>query len=191
MVGLPRMKLLPHAFVELYRWFWLVYPGEACCNTALRLHFTTPDNRLRELNVLQPLQKPGLINRHVCHCLDCRKIGSAFYQSNITVADSHLKYVRGENNLATFEEATTVRANASMTNYFCKTCGTLMYRRGARFPEMTILRTGTVDDPALAETRLRLQVEQFIERRVAWSVPIEGTAQTVGMHQPSDIARIP
>ncbi|KAH8621818.1 hypothetical protein IG631_23440 [Alternaria alternata] len=140
---------------------------------------------------VQPLQKPGLINCHVCHCLDCRKIGSAFYQSNITVADSHLKYVRGENNLATFEEATTVRANASMTNYFCKTCGTLMYRRGARFPEMTILRTGTVDDPTLAETKLRPQVEQFIERRAAWLVPIEGTAQTVGMHQPSDIAGIP
>jgi hypothetical protein len=132
-----------------------------------------------------------LINRHVCHCLDCRKIGSAFYQSNITVADSHLKYIRGETNLTTFSETKTIRANALMTNYFCKTCGTLMYRRGARFPGMTILRTGTVDDVALAETRLRPQVEQFIERRVAWSVPIEGAAQVVGMHQPEDIEGIP
>ena len=66
-----------------------------------------------------------------------------------------------------------------------------MYRRSARFPEMTILRTGTVDDLALAETKLRPQVEQFVERKVAWSVPIEGTAQVVGMHQPSDIERIP
>jgi hypothetical protein len=132
-----------------------------------------------------------LINRHVCHCADCRKIGSAFYQSNITVADSHLKYVRGEGNLTTFSEDKTVRANASMKNYFCKTCGTLMYRRGARFAGMTILRTGTVDDLALAETKLRPQVEQFIERRVAWSTPIEGAAQVVGMHQPSDIEGIP
>jgi hypothetical protein len=132
-----------------------------------------------------------LINRHVCHCADCRKIGSAFYQSNVTVADSHLKYVRGEDNLTTFSETKTVRANAAMNNYFCKTCGTLMYRRGARFPNMTILRTGTVDDFALAETKLRPQVEQFIERRVAWSMPIEGAAQVVGMHQPSDIEGIP
>lgn len=131
------------------------------------------------------------MNRHVCHCTDCRKIGSAFYQSNITVADSHLKHVRGEDNLATFSQAKTVRANATMTNYFCKTCGSLMYRRGARFPEMTILRTGTIDDLALAETNLRPQVEQFIERRVAWSKPIEGAAQVVGMHQPSDIEGIP
>lgn len=66
-----------------------------------------------------------------------------------------------------------------------------MYRRGVRFPDMTILRTGTVDDLSLAETKLRPQVEQFIERRVAWSKPIEGAAQTVGLHQPSDIESIP
>jgi hypothetical protein len=132
-----------------------------------------------------------LINRHICHCIDCHKIGSAFYQSNITVADSHLKHTRGEDNLTTFSECKTIRANALMTNYFCKTCGTLMYRRGARFSGMTILRTGTVDDVALAETKLRPQVEQFVERRVAWSVPVEGAAQVVGMHQSSDIEGIP
>jgi hypothetical protein len=38
---------------------------------------------------------------------------------------------------------------------------------------------------------LRPQVEQFIERRVAWSVPVKGAAQVVGMHQPADIEGIP
>jgi hypothetical protein len=42
-----------------------------------------------------------------------------------------------------------------------------MYRRSARFPETTIVRTGTVNDPRLAGTKLQPQVEQFIERRVA------------------------
>ncbi|KEQ75258.1 hypothetical protein M436DRAFT_20781, partial [Aureobasidium namibiae CBS 147.97] len=101
-----------------------------------------------------PIQKPGLINRHVCHCIDCRKIGSAFFQSNITVADFQVKYIRGEDNLTTFSEIRTVRANALMTNHFCKPCGTLMYRCGARCPGLTILRTGTVDDGLLAETTL-------------------------------------
>ena len=66
-----------------------------------------------------------------------------------------------------------------------------MYRRGTRFPGLTILRTGTVDDLTLAEMKLRPQVEQFIERRVAWSKPIEGAAQVVGMHKPEDIEGIP
>ncbi|EWZ48572.1 Mss4-like protein [Fusarium oxysporum f. sp. albedinis] len=143
------------------------------------------------VQLVLPLKKPGLLNRHVCHCIDCRKIGSAFYQSNITVDDTYLKHVRGEDNLSTFSEEKTIRANATMTNYFCKTCGTLMYRRGARFPGLTILRTGTVDDLSLADTKLRPQVEQFIERRASWSKPIDGAAQVVGMHQPSDIEGIP
>ncbi|CAD0088166.1 unnamed protein product, partial [Aureobasidium vineae] len=139
------------------------------------------------VQLVLPLQKPGLINRHACHCTDCRKIGSAFYQSNITVTDSYLRHVRGADSLTTFSELKTIRAGESMTNYFCITCGTLMYRRGARFPGLTILRTGTVNGISLAETKLRPQVEQFIERRVAWSVPIEGTAQVVAMHRPLDI----
>ncbi|KAM0343586.1 hypothetical protein ACHAPU_008337 [Fusarium lateritium] len=143
------------------------------------------------VQLVLPLKKPGLRNRHVCHCLDCRKIGSAFYQSNITVDDSYLKHTRGEDNLATFSEVKTIRADATMTNHFCKTCGTLMYRRGARFPGLSILRTGTVDDHSLAETKLRPQVEQFIERRVAWSKPVEGAAQVEGMFSYEDIEGIP
>ncbi|THX91630.1 hypothetical protein D6D02_10569 [Aureobasidium pullulans] len=143
------------------------------------------------VQLILPLQKPGLINRHICHCTDCRKIGSAFYQSNITVLSTHLKHIRGSEALTTFSETKTIRASTSMENYFCKTCGTLMYRRGERFPGLTILRTGTVDDLGLAEGRLRPQVEQFIERRVGWSKPIEGAAQVVGMHGPGDIEGIP
>ena len=51
-----------------------------------------------------------------------------------------------------------------------------MYRHDARFPGMTILRTGKVEDLSLVETELRLQVEQFTERRVAWSALIEDAA---------------
>ncbi|THZ71332.1 hypothetical protein D6C85_05355 [Aureobasidium pullulans] len=129
------------------------------------------------VQLILPLQKPGLINRHICHCTDCRKIGSAFYQSNITVLSTHLKHTRGSENLTTFSETKTIRASTSI--------------RGERFPGLTILRTGTVDDLGLAEGRLRPQVEQFIERRVGWSKPIEGAAQVVGMHGPEDIEGIP
>ncbi|TIA28295.1 hypothetical protein D6C78_10810 [Aureobasidium pullulans] len=139
------------------------------------------------VQLILPLQKPGLINRHICHCTDCRKIGSAFYQSNITVLSTHLNHTRGSEHLTTFSETKTIRASTSMKNYFCKTCGTLMYRRGERFPGLMILRTRTVDDLGLAEGRLRPRVEQFIERRVGWSKPIEGAAQVVGMHGPEDI----
>ncbi|KAG2170065.1 hypothetical protein JADG_009804 [Aureobasidium aubasidani] len=94
------------------------------------------------VQLILPLQKPGLINRHICHCTDCRKIGSAFYQSNITVLSTHLKHTRGSEHLTTFSETKTIRASNSMENHFCKTCGTLIdlavgsrdYVNAAAFP---------------------------------------------------------
>ena len=64
-----------------------------------------------------------------------------------------------------------------MTNYFCGTCGSLMYRVGANFPGMSILRVGSVDDFSLMETKLRPTMEQFASRRVGWKKPTEGAKQ--------------
>jgi hypothetical protein len=107
--------------------------------------------------------------------------------SNITVADTHLRHVRGRDNLKTFAQSETVRSAGLMTNYFCDTCGTLMYRVGEHFPGLTILRTGTVDDFSLAETKLRPQAEQFVETRAGWQRPILDVPQVVGMHTPADL----
>jgi hypothetical protein len=68
-----------------------------------------------------------------------------------------------------------------MTSSFCSGCGTLMYRRSSGFPGLSFCRIGTVDDFELHETKLRPQVEQFVEGRVRWLKPIEGVPQTEGM----------
>jgi hypothetical protein len=107
--------------------------------------------------------------------------------SNIVVLDTHLRHVRGRDELKTFAQKTTIRSGGLMTNHFCAQCGTLMYRVGEKFPGVSILRTGTVDDFSLAETKLRPQVEQFIEHRAAWQRPIEGVPQVVGMSSARDI----
>lgn len=67
-----------------------------------------------------------------------------------------------------------------MTNYFCSTCGTLMYRVGAAFPGMSILRIGTVDDFNLHETKLKPRVEQFVKDRVGWMHDVEGVEKVEG-----------
>lgn len=68
-----------------------------------------------------------------------------------------------------------------MTNYFCSTCGTLMYRVGSAFPGQSILRIGTVDDFNLHETKLRPQIEQFTKDRVVWFSGVEGAKKFEGM----------
>ncbi|KAF7933311.1 uncharacterized protein EAE98_000614 [Botrytis deweyae] len=121
-----------------------------------------------------PTQGPGLVNTFICHCHDCRKITASMFASNFTIADSHLKHVRGRENLKVFSQSKTIATGSTMANHFCGTCGTLMYRVGSRFPKMSILRIGTVDDFHLHETKLRPGVEQFTEGRVGWLRELEG-----------------
>lgn len=90
------------------------------------------------------------------------------FATNFTVDDKYLKHLRGQENLKTWSQNHSIASGKKMTNYFCGTCGTLMYRVGEKFPGMSILRVGTVDDFNLHDTKLKPDVEQFIEGRVSW-----------------------
>jgi hypothetical protein len=103
------------------------------------------------------------------------------FASNFTIADTHLTHVRGRENLTMYGQANTIASKRNMINHFCSTCGSLMYRTGDGFPGQSILRIGTVDDFHLHETKLKPQVEQFIESRVGWLHGVEGVPQVVGL----------
>ncbi|KAF9526279.1 Mss4-like protein [Crepidotus variabilis] len=121
-----------------------------------------------------PISGPGLINTFVCNCYDCRKITASMFASNFTIDDKYLTHVRGKDNLKTFAQNKTTASGKLMTNYFCGTCGTLMYRVGESFPGASVLRIGTVDDFSLHETKLRPQTEHFTKDRVSWFTGVEG-----------------
>lgn len=138
-------------------------------------------------NPYQPTQGRGLLNRFICHCTDCRKISSSMFCSNFSVADSHLRHIRGKENLKSFSQSRTIATGNDMANHFCGTCGTLMYRVSSGLPGMSILRLGTVDDFRLVETKLKPQVEQFIDTRASWLKPVEGVMQLDRMLTAKDI----
>jgi len=127
-----------------------------------------------------PTQGPGLVNSFVCNCTDCHKLTASMFASNFTIADTHLKHLRGRENLTVFSQARTPESGKAMANYFCSTCGSLMYRVGESFPGMSILRIGTVDDFSLHETKLRPRVEQYTKDRVGWLCGVEGVKQVEG-----------
>ena len=102
------------------------------------------------------------------------------FASNFSVVDKYLKHLRGRENMTAYSQKKTVASGETMTNYFCTTCGTLMYRVGARFPGISILRIGTIDDFNLAETKLKPKLEQFVPTRVAWFSGMEGAKQFKG-----------
>ncbi|KAF2014297.1 hypothetical protein BU24DRAFT_423289 [Aaosphaeria arxii CBS 175.79] len=121
-----------------------------------------------------PTEGPGLVSTFVCNCTDCRKITASMFASNFTVDDNYLTHVRGRDNLSTFSQNKSIASGKLMTNYFCKTCGTLMYRVGELWPGKSILRIGTVDDFTLHETKLKPRVELFTKDRVQWFSGVEG-----------------
>ncbi|KAK0123837.1 hypothetical protein ONS95_008831 [Cadophora gregata] len=128
-----------------------------------------------------PTHGPGYQGTFVCNCYDCRKITASTFASNFTIADTHLKHVRGQENLKTFGQAETIGFGKTMTIYFCQTCGTLMYRVGAAYPGVRFLRLGTVDDFSLHETKLRPTIEQFVKDRVSWVHGVDGAKKFEGM----------
>lgn len=127
-----------------------------------------------------PTQKPGLVNTFVCNCTDCRKITASMFATNFTVLDTYLTHVRGRDNLTAYDQSHTISSGKLMTNYFCSTCGTLMYRVGEAFPGKSILRVGTVDDFHLHETKLKPRREIFVKDRVSWLSAVEGVEQCLG-----------
>ncbi|KAI1101729.1 Mss4-like protein [Jackrogersella minutella] len=127
-----------------------------------------------------PTEGPGLIDSFVCNCTDCRKITASMFATNFVVADAGLRHVRGRDALRTFAQSRTVASGHAMTNHFCGTCGTLMYRVGAGFPGCSILRVGTVDDFNLHDTKLRPRVEQFVKDRVSWFAGVDGARKFDG-----------
>lgn len=77
-----------------------------------------------------------------------------------------------------------------MTNHFCSTCGSLMYRVGSRYPGLSVMRVGTVDDFHLHETKLRPRVEQYTKDRVDWCHGAEGVQQVEGTAYSHDEAEV-
>lgn len=120
------------------------------------------------------------MNTFACNCTDCHKV-CQMQAWNFTADDNYVKYVRGENNISQFTTKKTIASGNDMTNFFCKTCGTLMNRKSSGFPGKSFLRSGTVDDFNLQNTALRPQVELFIGSRNAGMRPLEGVKQFEGM----------
>lgn len=100
---------------------------------------------------------------------------------NFIADDDYVHYVRGEDNISTFTTKKPIKAGNDMTNYFCKTCGTLMNRKSSGFEGKSFLRSGTVDDVNVQNGPLRPTMELFVGSRNSAIRPIEGATQYEGM----------
>ncbi|TKX21353.1 glutathione-dependent formaldehyde-activating enzyme-like protein 2 [Elsinoe australis] len=117
---------------------------------------------------------------HVCNCTDCHKIHSSLFGCNFVIPTSALQHVSGQDELTEYSTSKSVGTGNTMTNYFCKVCGSIMYRIGTGFPGKVIMRVGTVDDFNMMEGLMKPEVEQFVKDRVSWLRGVEGARQVEG-----------
>ncbi|WVW80515.1 hypothetical protein I302_102499 [Kwoniella bestiolae CBS 10118] len=134
-----------------------------------------------KVQLVVPLKSPGLVNTFACNCVDCRKVTASMFATNFTTLDSHTRFSRGEDHLTTFSQDKTTESGKTMTNGFCRTCGTLMYRKSDAYPGTRFLRVGTVDDLNLHQTVLKPKDEMFVATRVGWWDGVKGAKQWDGV----------
>lgn len=104
------------------------------------------------------------------------------FASNFMLADTDVRFLRGEELLTAYGEAATIASGNTMTNYFCSRCGTLMYRITSGAPELRVARIGTVDDFSLHDTLLRPAKEQYTKYRNSWVAKIGDTDNREEFH---------
>lgn len=109
------------------------------------------------------------------------------FSTGLIIINTHLKHLRGQDNLAKFSQSETIGSGNVMSNYFCKTCGSLMYRTSEVYEGISILRLGTVDDFSLADTALRPHIEQWTKHRVGWLDDVENVERSEDQFQPRNL----
>jgi hypothetical protein len=112
----------------------------------------------------------------LCHCSDCKKITGSTYSTNVLVPDSDFKIVTGSPK----EWAKKADSGNTITSHFCGDCGTTLWRDGASFPGLKVIKYGVMDEPDAVEFAKPL-TELYAPGRVSWVPQTAGTKDLTGM----------
>ncbi|KAF3797545.1 hypothetical protein GCG54_00008537 [Colletotrichum gloeosporioides] len=109
----------------------------------------------------------------MCHCLDCRKTSGSAFAVNWVVPASQLSVTDG----ASLKEFTAPALSGNpVTNHFCGSCGTTLWREGPKTQGLCYVKAGILDDADAVNMR-KPSAEIFTTRRIEWMKPMEGALQ--------------
>ncbi|WPG98800.1 Hypothetical protein R9X50_00159600 [Acrodontium crateriforme] len=108
----------------------------------------------------------------ICHCNDDRKIG------NIVVYQIDETKFQITSDVKPKEWTMKSDFGRDITNHFCATCGTVMFRTGGSpsVKGLVGLRAGVLDDQNTVNNSAPM-MEVYVERRPKWRAEIEGAIQ--------------
>src|SRR5436189_255200 len=94
----------------------------------------------------------------ICHCGQCRKAQGTPFVTNIPVAISAFRLLRGTELLHEYE------SSPGKQRVFCSRCGSPVFSRRANAPDVLRIRAGTLDGPLTA----RPAVHFYVASRANW-----------------------
>lgn len=111
----------------------------------------------------------------LCHCTDCHKISGSTYSTNIVVSEE------GFIESGDFKTWTkTADGGNSITSHFCANCGSTLFRDGASFPGLKVIKAGVLDDDNKFDIA-KPDVELFAPKRAGWVPQTSGTEDKQAM----------
>ncbi|TKA72321.1 hypothetical protein B0A49_06407 [Cryomyces minteri] len=106
----------------------------------------------------------------LCHCTDCQKWSGAAYTSNVVVPRTAFKVTKGS------AKSYDAKGDSGKINkhWFCGTCGSSIYTELEVMPDLTCIKSGTLDGGAANHP---IGVEFYTKDRLAYSAPVQGVEQ--------------
>jgi hypothetical protein len=94
-----------------------------------------------------------------CHCSRCRKVRGTAHATNLFVALSDIRYVRGEDQLAMYK----LPDAKTFAHAFCRVCGSSMPRLDES-RQLAVVPMGSFDD----DPGVRPERHVFVDSKAAW-----------------------
>ncbi|KAF2084647.1 hypothetical protein K490DRAFT_48753 [Saccharata proteae CBS 121410] len=106
----------------------------------------------------------------LCHCTDCQKWTGAAYTSNVVVPRTNFKVTKGSP-----KSYDAVGASGKINkHWFCETCGSGLYTELEIMPDMTCVKSGTLDGGAADHD---VKVEFYTKDRLGYTKSVAGAEQ--------------
>jgi hypothetical protein len=102
-------------------------------------------------------------NASYCHCDDCKKATGGPYTVGVLVQADKLSIVSGK-----VKGYTTIAdSGRKITRWFCPKCGSPLFTRSEKFPDLAFLKAGCINEPELNMVKPNRQT--WTERAVPWA----------------------
>jgi hypothetical protein len=96
-----------------------------------------------------------------CHCDDCKKATGGPYTVGVLVQAAKLRIVSGR-----VKGYTTIAdSGKKITRQFCPNCGSPLFTRGEKYPDLVFIKAGSLDEPELIKPGCQV----WTKRAVPWA----------------------